>query len=98
MSSNTRTLRNSLESKRRALDHSSDGDAVRELSRNRDVGDPLQVRFTGRDIGGSSPGKGCFADCALQVVLKRGWHTERIASKGANVFPGRDADFGARFR
>jgi len=23
----------------------------------------------------------CFADCALRVVLKRGWHTERIASK-----------------
>jgi hypothetical protein len=24
---------------------------------------------------------GCFADCALRVVFKRGWHTERIATK-----------------
>jgi hypothetical protein len=25
--------------------------------------------------------KGCFADCALRVGLKRGWHTEQIAWK-----------------
>jgi hypothetical protein len=23
--------------------------------------------------------KGCFADCAVQIVVKRGWHSEQIA-------------------
>ena len=37
--------------------------------------------------------KGCFADCALQVVLKRGWHMERIASKGDCVVNFAHADW-----
>ena len=37
--------------------------------------------------------KGCFADCAVQVIVKRGWRTEQIAWKSDCVINFAHADW-----